>query len=88
MTQLTHTESASLKFEPSLRMEKRPGFQCCQIPNRDGATHCPLCGEPASPSTFHDAEKVVLTEPWSARLLFKMADWLLNMSKRIERMRR
>lgn len=80
----TLSESGRVKFIPSLKMEKRPGFYCCGIPNPKGLARCPSCGAPAAASTFHDAEQVVMTFPLVARLLFAFGEWLKNLGDRIE----
>jgi hypothetical protein len=74
---------AAIKYEPSLRMELRPGFRCCGIPNPHGLAHCPACGSAAPQSTFHDAEQVVMTFPWLAKVYFAIGNALRNLAKRI-----
>jgi hypothetical protein len=82
---MTSGHQAAIRYEPSLRLELRPGFRCCGISNPKGLGHCPSCGAAALKPTSYDAEQVVMTFPWLARVYFKIGDVLRNLAKRISR---
>lgn len=82
--QHTRGNSAAIKYEPSLKMEFRPRFRCCGIPNPHGLLSCPACGAIAEKSVQMDADNVVMTFPLLARMFFRIGEWLVKWAKRIE----
>lgn len=74
---------AAIRLEPSLKMQLRPAFRCCGIPNPTALPFCPSCGAPAMPPTDIDAD-AVLTLWWPERACFAIGNWLINVAKRIE----
>lgn len=83
MGSASSSNQAALKIEPSLKMQLRPAFRCCGIPNPAGLTNCPSCRAPAIPPTDFDADAVLVLQ-WPERACFAIAAWLIRMAKRIE----
>lgn len=81
------SEGVALKVVPTFSLELRRRFECCMLANPNGLSHCPKCGTAASPPSTHYVESIAITGVPIAAALFKAAEWMLNLAKRIERKR-